>query len=147
MEMDFSEENLTALISYSDQEVTSFKQEVASFYSYLFNENNICVSCPSKLKYYHKKLKESGLQILKNRKMNKNTASFRLRPEIGSLQMDFGSAEYFNNDTLTDEIAIKYLQINENRIANFDVYPENWKELIQTEPTEKRRGIKQNVNR
>ena len=55
---------------------------------------------------------------------------FRLRAGITSLAIDFGSSELFNNDTLTNDIALRYLKINPNRIANFDLYPENWKELI-----------------
>ena len=55
---------------------------------------------------------------------------FRLREGITSLAIDFGSSELFNNDTLTNDIALRYLKINPNRIANFDLYPENWEELI-----------------
>ena len=55
---------------------------------------------------------------------------FRLRSGITSLAIDFGSSELFNNDTLTNDIALRYLKINPNRIANFDLYPDNWKELI-----------------
>ena len=55
---------------------------------------------------------------------------FRLRAGITSLAIDFGSSELFNNDTLTNDIALSYLKINPNRIANFDLYPDNWKELI-----------------
>ena len=55
---------------------------------------------------------------------------FRLRAGITSLAIDFGSSELFNNDTLTNDIALRYLKINPNRIANFDLYPDNWKELI-----------------
>ena len=55
---------------------------------------------------------------------------FRLRASITSLAIDFGSSELFNNDTLTNDIALRYLKINPNRIANFDLYPENWEELI-----------------
>ena len=55
---------------------------------------------------------------------------FRLRSGITSLAVDFGSSELFNNDTLTNDIALRYLKINPNRIANFDLYPENWEELI-----------------
>ena len=56
---------------------------------------------------------------------------FRLRAGITSLAIDFGSSELFNNDTITNEIAVRYLKINKNRIANFEVYPENWEELIK----------------
>ena len=55
---------------------------------------------------------------------------FRLRAGITSLAIDFGSSELFNNDTLTNDIALRYLKINPNRIANFDLYPENWEALI-----------------
>ena len=55
---------------------------------------------------------------------------FRLRSGITSLAIDFGSSELFNNDTLTNDIALRYLKINPNRIANFDLYPDNWEALI-----------------
>lgn len=55
---------------------------------------------------------------------------FRLRAGITSLAIDFGSSELFNNGTLTNDIALRYLKINPNRIANFDLYPENWEALI-----------------
>lgn len=55
---------------------------------------------------------------------------FRLRAGITSLAIDFGSSELFNDDTLTNDIALRYLKINPNRIANFDLYPENWEKLI-----------------
>ena len=61
---------------------------------------------------------------------NNEPCKFRLRAGITSLAIDFGSSELFNNDTLTNDIALRYLKINPNRIANFDLYPENWEELI-----------------
>ena len=57
--------------------------------------------------------------------------SFRLRAGINALAMDFGSNEYFNNDTLTDEVALRYLSINKNRIANFEVFPDDWEALLE----------------
>ena len=57
--------------------------------------------------------------------------SFRLRVGINALAMDFGSNEYFNNDTLTDEVALRYLAINRNRIANFEVFPDDWESLLE----------------
>ena len=61
---------------------------------------------------------------------NNEPCKFRLRAGITSLAIDFGSSELFNNDTLTNDIALRYLKINPNRIANFDLYPDNWEELI-----------------
>ena len=71
-----------------------------------------------------------GEQSVKEEDSNE-PCKFRLRAGITSLAMDFGSGEFFNNDTLTNDIAVRYLKINPNRIANFDLYPENWKELIK----------------
>ena len=56
---------------------------------------------------------------------------FKLREGIGALQMEFGSSEWFNNDTLTNDIALRYLAGNPNRIANFAVFPNNWEELVK----------------
>ena len=60
-----------------------------------------------------------------------DVCSFRLRAGINALAMDFGSNEYFNNDTLTDEVALRYLAINRNRIANFEVFPDDWESLLE----------------
>ena len=45
--------------------------------------------------------------------------------------MDFGSSEFFNNDTLTNDIALQYLSINPNRIANFEEYPKDWERHVE----------------
>ena len=74
-------------------------------------------------------LSSEGEQSVKEVDSNE-PCKFRLRAGITSLAMDFGSGEFFNNDTLTNEIAVRYLKINPNRIANFDLYPENWEALI-----------------
>ena len=71
------------------------------------------------------------------RNKTKNTDStlqegaFRLKSDIHSLPMDFGSSEFFNNDTLTNDVALRYLSINPNRIANFEKYPKDWEQLVQ----------------
>ena len=54
-----------------------------------------------------------------------------MRGDIHSLAMDFGSSEFFNNDTLTNDVALRYLSINPNRIANFEKYPKGWEQLVQ----------------
>lgn len=143
--MRFTEEELTNIVNYSAEEVTTHKAEVASFYAYLFKDRDVCVSCMSKIKQYHNKLKEHGLNLLKQITMSKES-NFRLREEIGSLQMDFGSSEYFNNSNITDEIALKYLRINPNRIANFESYPANWRELIEETDTETKQKQTQKQN-
>ncbi|WP_172918076.1 hypothetical protein [Capnocytophaga canis] len=134
--MTFSEEKLTELLSLSyDDAITSRKAEVVAFYSFLFNVPNPCASCQSKLKDYWDKLNESGLTLLNYKKMDKTnkkqSSQFKIRKDISFLQMDFGSSILFNNDTITDELALQYLKINPRRIANFEEYPDDWQELLK----------------
>lgn len=145
--MDFSKENLTKILNLTQVDVISFSKEIASFYAYLFNETDVCVSCPNKIAFYYRKLKENGLNLLNQMNMKEQEVNFKLRPEIGSLQMNFGSSECFNNNTLTDDIALRYLRINPNRIANFEVYPENWQELLEEIPTETEIEKKETIGR
>lgn len=129
----FTEEKLNDLIKGGfDKAMKEDKQTFIAFYSFLFNDPDPCTTCGDKLKNYWNKLETSGLNLLNQRKM-KADSKFKLRPEITSLQMDFGSSEHFNNETMTDEIALRYLKINPNRIANFETHPENWRELLEDE--------------
>lgn len=136
--MEFSKEKLSLLLSLDyENAITSHKAEVIAFYAYLFNDPNPCASCQGKIKAYWQKLHQNGLNLLNQKQMKNNqkqNSLFSLRSEITSLQMDFGSAEFFNNETLTDEIALRYLKINPKRIANFETYPQNWKTLLEQEP-------------
>ena len=151
--MVFTNEKLKKLlIGGYEKAVSDDKDTFIAFYAYLFDDNDPCTTCSSKLQGYWNRLVNEGVEKLriKNNIMAKNKqisqeklaneqvgklandkCAFRLREGIGSLAMDFGSSELFNNDTITDEIAVKYLKINKNRIANFEVYPENWEELIK----------------
>ena len=151
--MVFTNEKLKKLlIGGYEKAVSDDKDTFIAFYAYLFDDNDPCTTCRSKLQGYWNRLVNEGVEKLriKNNIMAKNKqisqeklaneqvgklandkCAFRLREGIGSLAMDFGSSELFNNDTITDEIAVKYLKINKNRIANFEVYPENWEELIK----------------
>ncbi len=169
--MVFTEEILKGLINGGyDKAVREDKETFIAFYAYLFGRDNLCESCPQKLRGYWDRLCNEGIDKLNKMnvmaKKEQNTqeelitneqiselgsevtpssegeqsvkevdsnepCKFRLRAGITSLAMDFGSGEFFNNDTLTNEIAVRYLKINPNRIANFDLCPENWKELIK----------------
>jgi len=151
----FTEENIKRLLEGGyDKAVRDDKQTFIAFYSYLFHEKDPCTTCNNKLSQYWRLLEEEGVMRLReiqeqinNKKMAKEKeelkeevsrsnheglveGSFKLRKEIGALQMDFGSAEWFNNDTLTNEIALRYLSINKNRIANFEQYPEDWEAYV-----------------
>ena len=144
---DFTEEKLNNLLEggYA-KAVGEDKETFIAFYAYLFNDNAPCASCPQKLSGYWDKLVREGKSrfttIQKKiaemaKKKSKNTDStlqegaFRLRGDIHSLAMDFGSSELFNNDTLTNDVALRYLSINPNRIANFEKYPKGWEQLVQ----------------
>jgi len=144
---DFTEEKLNNLLEggYA-KAVGEDKETFIAFYAYLFNDNAPCASCPQKLVGYWDKLAREGnsrlITIQKKtaemaKKKTKNTDStlqegvFRLRGDIHSLAMDFGSSEFFNNDTLTNDVALRYLSINPNRIANFEKYPKGWEQLVQ----------------
>lgn len=148
--MDFSKQALENLLKNDYQKaITQHRNRLVAFYSFLFDEPNPCVSCESKLQKYWQKLQEQGVSILtqKEEKMKKQTKKtdlenilvtsetienqevtkkFKLKEGIVALQLDFGSAVWFNNDTLTDELALEYLKINPNRIANFSVFPDDW---------------------
>ena len=144
---DFTEEKLNDLLKggYA-KAVGEDKETFIAFYAYLFNDNAPCASCPQKLAGYWDKLALEGKSrfttIQKKtaemaKKKSKNTyntlqeGAFRLRGDIHSLAMDFGSSEFFNNDTLTNDVALRYLSINPNRIANFEKYPKGWEQLVQ----------------
>ena len=142
--MDFSREGLKKLLEGGyEKAVGEDKETFIAFYTYLFNDNDPCVSCPHKLANYWNQLVSYGedrvrgiekkIEEMAKRKKNGmlQEGAFRLREDIISLPMDFGSSEYFNQDTLTNEVALRYLSINPNRIANFAEYPENWKEVLE----------------
>ena len=143
--MNFTEKSLNELLNGGyEKAVGEDKNTFIAFYAYLFDDSDPCTTCGNKLSGYWNRLVNEGKEKL-YKKLNimakKNTqdelqedsnepCKFRLRAGITSLAIDFGSSELFNNDTLTNDIALRYLKINPNRIANFDLYPDNWKELI-----------------
>lgn len=152
--MNFTEESLNELLNGGyEKAVSEDKDTFIAFYAYLFDDNDPCTTCGSKLQGYWNRLINEGKEKLRIKnniimakkvqntqeelaneqvsKLANDKCVFKLREGIGSLAMDFGSSELFNNDTITDEIAVRYLKINKNRIANFEVYPENWEELIK----------------
>lgn len=165
--IEFTENGLKNLLKGGyEKAVREDKDTFIAFYAYLFDDDDPCTTCNSKLRGYwnglvnegedklHKKLKvmakkntqdelQEDLQpteaIQDNAEQNtqdelqednNEPCKFRLRAGITSLAMDFGSSELFNNDTITNEVAVRYLKINPNRIANFEVYPEDWEALI-----------------
>lgn len=56
-------------------------------------------------------------------------SNFRIKKN-GYYRLSKESGKTINNNIITDELAIEFLQINPERITLFESYPENWKELI-----------------
>ena len=144
---DFTDDRLNDLLKggYA-KAVGEDKETFIAFYAYLFNDNDPCPSCPHKLSSYWDRLAREGKsrlitiqkkieEMARNKTKNTDTTlqegSFRLKSDIHSLPMDFGSSEFFNNDTLTNDIALQYLSINPNRIANFEEYPKDWERHVE----------------
>jgi hypothetical protein len=62
--------------------------------------------------------------------------NFQLKKPQVIYKLEKGSSRTISNSKMTDELAIKFLKINEDRIKLFSKYPENWLELIQDEDEE-----------
>ena len=57
----------------------------------------------------------------------KEKCAYKLKNGV-LLQMEFGSSDFYVNETLTDEIAEQYLAKYPDSILFFAEYPEDWKE-------------------
>ena len=90
------------------------------YYSMVFGSKDLCGTCSGKVKGYYNKLKNKF--ILKTFTMSK----FRLKESVGVKQIKFGSSVFISNEIMTDELALKFLAINENRIILFEKFPEDW---------------------
>lgn len=55
---------------------------------------------------------------------------FKLRSNVGVIQLEFGSGLFLSNSNMTDELAVQFLKENPNRISLFEKYPSNWKEIL-----------------
>jgi hypothetical protein len=83
-----------------------------------------CTSCKKK------KVVEST--ISQNNIMTQNS-QFMMRANTGVHQIQFGSGFLISNANMTDALAIEFLKENPNRISLFEVYPENWRFLLNDE--------------
>lgn len=80
---------------------------------------HVCRSCGGDIKFM--------ISVLKNKYKMTN---FKLIKPFVIYKLQKGSPKTISNDTMTDELAIEFLQIDPARIAVFSQYPENWEELI-----------------
>jgi hypothetical protein len=101
------------------------KNELMNYYQFIFN-TKICISCKDKFKIYYEKLFKNGLELL-----NEKTSNFKLRTNLGVFQIELGDGSSISTTDAPDVICIKFLKENPNRIEMFEIYPENWIELIK----------------
>jgi len=71
-----------------------------------------------------------------NQKKKQMENKFRLKGDL--LVQNHALGTPVNNNNLTDEIAIKLLQINKNNINLFEKYPQDWAKLVGGKPSEKK---------
>lgn len=84
-----------------------------------------CTSCKKKKEI----VAESAIQIV--------NSQFKLRDNVGLQQISFGSGLFISNSNVSDELAVQFLKENPNRISLFDVYPNDWKNMLEEIVVEK----------
>lgn len=83
----------------------------------------VCLSCPGSLN-----------QMIITLQKYYNMSNFQLKGN-SYYRISKDSSKTINNNIITDELAIEFLQVNPERIKLFAKYPENWQELIGEEET------------
>lgn len=103
---------------------------IASTYKELFKKD-LCRSCPA----------EMQLAIMKLRQHYK-VLEFHLKRPIAQYKIRQSDRFTISNSNLTNELAIAFIKERRDRIELFDVYPENWEELVEMEgKTEQEREV------
>lgn len=129
-----NKERLIELLSIPYSELItnkSLQDEILEFYKFIYDVKT-CTSCKNKFQKYYDKLMVDGID-----KMTiKVDSNFKLRSDIGVLQINFGDGVFISKYYSPDELCIEFLKANPNRISLFEKYPENWKELIQNNDDE-----------
>ena len=95
----------------------------------------VCVSCPSSLN-----------EMIINLKKHYNMSDFRIKNN-GYYRLSKESSKTINNNIITNELAIEFLQIDTDRIKVFEAYPENWKEMVEGKDAEFEDTTEQEVER
>ncbi|MBC5836792.1 hypothetical protein [Flavobacterium muglaense] len=110
---------------------TNEKSEITKFYVDLHKIKG-CKSCKDKSEMYYNKLKNDSLKTLKISidNIELNEGSFKLRTNLGVTKILFDNGQYISFDECDNDVALGFLEANQNRISMFEKYPENWKELI-----------------
>lgn len=129
-----NKERLIELLAIPYDELVSnkeLKNELTEFYKEIYGVK-ACSSCKDKFPTYYKDLMQNGVDKLEA-KENAASNQFKLRANIGGVQINFGDGDFISTEHAPDNLCIEFLRANPNRISLFEVYPENWKDLINNE--------------
>lgn len=118
-------------IPFSELEFdTKLTSELTEYYKFIYDVK-VCLSCKNTFKKIYNKLIVDGLE-----KLIEKTTNFKLRDNIGVLQINFGDGNFISQTYAPDDLCIGFLKHNPARISLFEKYPENWMELIQNNENE-----------
>ena len=82
----------------------------------------ICLTCWGDINFLISTLKREAM-----------SAKFELKSAFAIYKLEKGSAETISNGNITDELAIRYLKINPERISLFSRYPDDWDKKVSGE--------------
>lgn len=80
----------------------------------------VCTSCPSDIQYMISSLKHLYKMV-----------NYQFKRERAQYKIAKGDKFTISNDTLTDELAEKFLNENPERIALFSKFPKDWKKKVK----------------
>ncbi len=118
--------SVSEILQKKDNNGVSYVKYVFQIYYILFGQ--VCNVCPNKIPTYINQIKN---YIMEEDKTNKNS---RYKLKKGKVIHVFGTNQYYSEHNITDNIAIKLLSKNPNRISLFAKFPENWR--TETKGTE-----------
>ena len=128
-----NKDRLIELLSISLDELINNKnlqQEITEYYKYVYNVKT-CTSCKNKFQTYYQKLLIDGVE-----RMTAKTSLFKLRSDIGVNHITTENGETISQSNADNKICLDFLKINPNRISLFEIYPENWLEIINHNESE-----------
>lgn len=96
--------------------------------------------CKNKFQNSNEKTNVEGIE-----KMNSKATSFKLRNDLMVDGISTENGDFISVDYADEKVCIEFLKFNPNRISLFEIYPENWMELIKNNTNSKGDAIEQNV--
>lgn len=106
-----------------DSNNTPFLKILFEVHQALFHET--CTTCPAKIAGY--------IHRIKNFKIEQMSQKSNFQLHQGAVIIFAGTSESYSNANLTDEVAIRFIKLNENRKSLFSKLPENIDELLSEE--------------